>query len=87
MRPTAVLPDGPDEPLATVADLTAYLAKITNATARGQLAPRVANAVVYSAGTLLRALTGDETDRRLRELEAQVAQLTGGRDGEPRRTA
>ncbi len=56
-RVAAVLPsDTPDHPLGNVSDVSALLADSINRIRRGQLDPRVANAMGYLTGVLLRAL-------------------------------
>ena len=68
---TAVLPpDTPDAPLGSVADVVTLLGQTINQVRRGEIEPRVANAVGYLAATLLRGLEQGDIERRLAELEA-----------------
>lgn len=70
-RRIAVLPvDTPDAPLKTIGDVSALMAETINHTRRGQLDPRVANALGYLAGILLKSLEQGEIEERLMRLEA-----------------
>jgi hypothetical protein len=70
---TAVLPpDTPDVPLASVADVIALLGRTVNQVRRGQIDPKVANAIGYLTATLLRALEQSDIEKRVAELEALV---------------
>jgi hypothetical protein len=70
---TAVLPsDTPDVPLSSVADVIALLGRTVNQVRRGQIDPKVANAIGYLTGTLLRALEQGDIEKRVAELEALV---------------
>ena len=80
-RPAAVLPDGPDADLSTVPAVVAYLGRIANATAKGQVDPRVSNATVYAVATLLRALQPDDTARQVEELRKELDALKRASDG------
>jgi hypothetical protein len=84
-RPAAVLPDGPDADLSTVPAVVAYLGRIANATAKGQVDPRVSNATVYAVATLLRALQPDDTARQVEELRKELEALkrASDDDGDP----
>jgi hypothetical protein len=74
-RRAAVLgPDAPDLPLATVADVVGLLGVTINQTRRGELDPRVANAVGYLAATLVKAIETGDLERRLQALEAQAGE-------------
>jgi hypothetical protein len=74
----AVLPeDTPDAPLKTPADVRDLLARTANQTLRGEVDVRVANAVCYLLGTLLRSIEGDELARRVEVLE-KAAELMRG---------
>ena len=56
-QPAAVLPlDSPDHPLRSPKHVSDLLADSLNRLRRGQLGPRVANAMGYLASVLLRAL-------------------------------
>ncbi len=73
-RRAAVLPgDTPDRPLASAADVTGLLAETINQVRRGEIDPRISNAVGYLAGILLKAKEKDEMEQRLARLESIVA--------------
>jgi len=73
-RRAAVLPDGtPDRPLASAADVTGLLAETINQVRRGEIDPRISNAVGYLAGILLKAKERDDLEQRLARLESIVA--------------
>jgi len=70
-RPAAVLPaDTPDHSLRDTRDVSALLGDSINRLRRGELDPRVANAIGYLAGILLRALEQGPMEERLAHLEA-----------------
>jgi hypothetical protein len=70
-RIAAVLPvDTPDQTLESTADVARFLGDSINQLRRGQLDPRVANAVSYMASVLLRALEQGPMEQRLANLEA-----------------
>jgi hypothetical protein len=82
---TAVLPpDTPDAPLGSVADVVTLLGLTINQVRRGEIDPKVANAIGYLSATLLRALEQGDIERRLAELEAIIKiQPTPGPDFDP----
>jgi hypothetical protein len=70
-RRAAVLPaDTPDHSLRDTRDVSDLLADSINRLRRGELDPRVANAIGYLAGILLRALEQGPLEERLAHLEA-----------------
>lgn len=70
---TAVLPpDTPDVPLSSTADAVRFLGQTINQVRRGEVEPKVANAIGYLSATLLRALEQGDIERRLAELEAII---------------
>ena len=70
---TAVLsPETPDVRLASVTDVVVLLGHAINQVRRGEIDPKVANAVGYLIATLLRALEQGDIEKRLAELEAIV---------------
>ncbi len=70
-RTAVVLPQGtPDNPLCNTHEVVTLLAESINHLRRGQLDPRVANAVGYLSGILLKALEQGRTEDRLNHLEA-----------------
>ena len=74
-KPATVLPqDTPDLPLATVQEVATLLGQTINQVRRGQVDPRVSNAVGYLAGIMLKAMEQGEIEKRLLELEAIVKQ-------------
>jgi hypothetical protein len=73
----AVLPsDTPDHPLGNVRDVSALLTDSINRLRRGQLDPRVANAMGYLTSVLLRALEQGPVEERLAKIEAALAANT-----------
>jgi hypothetical protein len=77
-----VLPAGtPDLPLRTVTDVVTLLGQTINQTRRGDMDPRVANAVGMLTGQLLRALEGADLAERVARLEGHF----GGTGGTPGR--
>ena len=77
-RPAAVLPsDTPDHPLGDTNQVSVLLADSINRLRRGQLDPRVANAMGYLASVLLKALESGRIEDRLAHLEAAMAGTTG----------
>jgi len=70
-RPPAVLPtDTPDHPLGNPKQVSDLLADSVNRLRRGQLDPRVANAMGYLSSVLLRALEQGPMEERLAYVEA-----------------
>src|SRR6266566_4843093 len=55
-RATVLPPETPDNPLRSTTDVSTLLSESINQVRRGQLDPRVANAVGYLASILLNAL-------------------------------
>jgi hypothetical protein len=73
-RKAAVLPpDTPDKPLASLADVIGLLAETINEVRRGEVDPRISNAVGYLAGILLKARSRAELEERVARLELIVA--------------
>jgi hypothetical protein len=69
-KTTVLSPDTPDAPLSSMADVVTLLGETINQLRRGEIDPRVANAVGYLSGTLLKALQQDDIEQRLADLEA-----------------
>jgi hypothetical protein len=65
-------PDTQDVPLASTADAVRFLGLTINQVRRGEIDPRVANAIGYLSATLLRALEQGDIERRLAELESLI---------------
>jgi hypothetical protein len=73
-RRAAVLPaDTPDMPLASAADVTGLLAGTINQVRRGEIDPRISNAIGYLTGIPLQAKERDELEQRLSRLESILA--------------
>lgn len=73
-RRASVLPAStPDRPLATASDVTALLGETINQVRRGEVDPRISNAIGYLAGILLKAKEKDEIEQRLARLESVLA--------------
>ena len=60
----------PDHPLGDTKDVSALLAVSINQLRRGQLDPRMANAIGYLSSVLLRSLEQGSIEERLAKLEA-----------------
>ncbi len=74
-----ILPlESPDLPLRDVADVAGLLAITINQVRRGQLDPRVANAVGYLSGILLKAIEIGGIEERLATLEQVVRSQPAG---------
>jgi len=73
-RLATVLPaDSPDHPLGNTTDVSALLSDSINRLRRGQLDPRVANAMGYLTSVLLRSLEQGPIEERLAKIEATLA--------------
>jgi hypothetical protein len=73
-RAAALLPfDTPDHPLGDTNQVSVLLADSINRLRRGQLDPRVANAMGYLASVLLKALESGRIEERLAHLEAVMS--------------
>jgi len=72
-RGATILPlETPDNPLRNTQDVSVLLGESINQVRRGQLDPRVANAVGYLASILLGALQQGPLEERLQRLEATL---------------
>ncbi len=72
-----VLPlDTPDYPLGNTKEVSALLSDSINRLRRGQLDPRVANAIGYLTSVLLRSLEQGPIEERLAKIEAALAANT-----------
>jgi hypothetical protein len=79
-KPSRTLPPAtPDAPLATVADVAAFLAQTLNQARVGRLAVNVANCLFVGAGVLLKALETSDLEKRLGALEARRQPGSNGR--------
>jgi hypothetical protein len=73
-RRVTVLPTNtPDKRLDSASDVTVLLAETINQVRRGEIDPRVSNAVGYLTGILLKAKENDEIEQRLARLESILA--------------
>src|SRR5580704_3847589 len=73
-RLAGVLPaDTPDHPMGNATDVSALLSDSINRLRRGQLDPRVANALGYLTSVLLRSLEQGPIEERLAKIEATLA--------------
>jgi hypothetical protein len=73
-RLATVLPaDTPDHSLSNTTDVSAFLCDSINRLRRGQLDPRVANAMGYLTSVLLRSLEQGPIEERLAKIEATLA--------------
>ena len=73
-RLALVLPaDTSDHPLGNTTDVSSLLADSINRLRRGQLDPRVANAMGYLTSVLLRSLEQGPVEERLAKVEAALA--------------
>lgn len=72
-RATVLPPNTPDKPLNSAYDVTVLLAETINQVRRGEIDPRISNAVGYLAGVLLKAKENDEIEQRLARLESILA--------------
>ena len=79
MRPAAVLPTNtPNHPLGNTREVAQLLGDSINQLRRGQLDPRVANAMGYLASVLIRALEQGPVEERLANLEAIFGRTSSG---------
>ena len=80
-RVSAVLSsDTPDHPLGTTTEIARLLGDSINQIRRGELDPRVANAMGYLASVLLKALQQGPVEERLAYLEAILMKSSSGSD-------
>src|SRR5438445_13508677 len=69
---TVLPPETPDNPLRSTTDVSTLLSESINQVRRGQLEPRVANALGYLASILLNALDQGPVEERLWRVEATL---------------
>ncbi len=77
-RAAVLPPDTPDKPLASGADVISLLAETINQVRRGEVDPRISNAIGYLAGILLKARERAELEERVSRLETIVAGQQAG---------
>jgi hypothetical protein len=81
-RRAAVLPPGTqDLPLSQVGDVGVLLALTINQTRRGELDPKVANAVGYLASVQLKALSESDLARKVDQLQEMVERVERDHSG------
>jgi hypothetical protein len=81
-RLAVVLPaDTPNQALENTTDVSALLSDSINRLRRGQLDPRVANAMGYLSSVLLRSLEQGPVEERLAKIEATLAANAPGSNG------
>jgi hypothetical protein len=80
MRRRAVLADAADITISGPQDVQAVLAAAMSQVRRGELDVRVANCLGQLASVALRAIDQGDTERRVRELEEQLAKFRGDFD-------
>jgi len=73
-------PDTPDHPLGSTTEIARLLGDSINQIRRGELDPRVANAMGYMASVLLKALHQGPVEERLAYLEAILMRSSSGSD-------
>jgi len=71
-------PDTPDHPLGSTTEIARLLGDSINQIRRGELDPRVANAMGYLASVLLKALQQGPVEERLAYLEAILVKSSAG---------
>jgi len=76
----AVLATAGDVTFGCVRDVTRLLGETVSQVRRGDLDPKIANAVFYGTSIALRALMPDETDQQIAELRDQLAELKRRRE-------
>jgi hypothetical protein len=77
-RAATVLPfDTPDHPLGDTNQVSVLLADSINRLRRGELDPRIANAMGYLASVLMKALENGKIEDRLAHLEAIMSRNSG----------
>ena len=76
-------PETPDHPLTTPKEVSFLLAQSINQLRRGDLDPRIANAVGYLSTVLLRALEQGPLVERMAKVEAMLGLTTNARLAEP----
>ena len=76
-----VLSDAEDLPLQNAADVTALLGKAINEVRQGKLDPKVANAIGFLAGVLLRALETSDIAEQLASFRKQIEGVHYGDGG------
>jgi len=69
---TVMASNTPDHPLGNTNDVATLLGDSINRLRRGELDPRVANAMGYLASVLLRALEQGPMEERMAKLEAML---------------
>ncbi len=71
-KAAALSPDTPDHSLESLADVVTLLGQTINQVRRGEIDPRVSNAVGYLTNVLIKALEQGNLEERLNALESIV---------------
>jgi len=73
-QPASVLSsDTPEQTLRSLKEVSSLLSESINQVRRGEIDPRIANAVGYLSAILLKALEQGEVEERLSKVEAAMA--------------
>lgn len=78
LKPATLSADSPDLPLATVPDVVALLADTINRVRSGRLGVPVGNCIGQLAGTLLKAIEHGDMERRMADVERELAGRRAG---------
>ena len=73
--------DTPEQTLRSVKEVSSLLGESINQVRRGEIDPRIANAVGYLSAILLKALEQGEIEERLSKIEAALAKEKGSGQG------
>ena len=77
-KPASVVSrDTPEQTLRSVKEVSSLLGESINQVRRGEIDPRIANAVGYLSAILLKALEQGEIEERLSKIEAALAKEKG----------
>ena len=72
--------DAPDVQVESCQDVVRLVSETINQVRKGDIDPRVANAVGYLANVLIRAVDQGELEKRIEDLEAAVSMKTASPD-------
>ena len=72
-RAAVLSADSPDVPLQSVADTVSLISETINQVRRGEIDPKVSNAIGYLTGILLKALEQGAIEERISALETIVS--------------
>jgi hypothetical protein len=71
-RPVTLPPDTPDFPLANAGDASALIGRTINLLLRGEIDPKIANAVGYLVAVKMKAMDAGLLERRVAALELLI---------------